>query len=114
AGLLALLHWIKAKEWHFKKIPLTVLPYAAIAIVLLGTIFQGLALLNVYSQPNTRIQASLWIYSHIKPGSVLTYEQWDDALPVAVGNHDPSIYSPATSPDANAHPPPGLDLYGYH
>src|SRR6185312_4517726 len=96
AGLLALLGWMKAKEWHLKKIPLTVLAYGAVVIVLAGTIFQGLALLNVYSQPNTRIQASLWIYSHIKPGSVLTFEQWDDPLPVAVDGHDPSIYQQAT------------------
>src|SRR6266853_1423227 len=110
--LLALLQWIKAKEWHFKKIPLTLLPYSAIAIVLAGTIFQGLALLNVYSQPNTRIQASLWMYSHIKPGSVLTFEQWDDSLPVAIDGHDLSIYQQATYPGANGQLQQGLDLYG--
>src|SRR5439155_24253910 len=91
---------------------LTILPYAAITIVLAGTMFQGLALLNVYSQPNTRIQASLWIYSHVKPGSVLTYEQWDDPLPVLVGNHNPYIYSQATHPDANGQLQTGLVLYG--
>jgi hypothetical protein len=88
------------------------MPYAAIMIVLLGTMFQGLALLNVYSQPNTRIQASLWIFAHLKPGSVLTYEQWDDALPVAVDNHDPSIYRQASYIDANGQTQQGLDLYG--
>ena len=88
------------------------LPLAAIAIVLLGTMFQGLALLNVYSQPNTRIQASRWIFAHLKPGSVLTYEQWDDALPVAVDNHDPSIYHQASYVDASGQPQQGLDLYG--
>ncbi|HEY6286869.1 MAG TPA: DUF2298 domain-containing protein, partial [Ktedonobacteraceae bacterium] len=88
------------------------LPYAAIVIVLLGTMFQGLALLNVYSQPNTRIQASRWIFDHLKPGSVLTYEQWDDALPVAIDNHDPSIYHQASYVDANGQPQQGLDLYG--
>src|SRR5260370_40439869 len=74
--------------------------------------FQGLALLNVYSQPDTRIQASLWIYSHLKPGSVLTYEQWDYPLPVAVDNHDPSIYQPVTYLDASGQPQTALDLYG--
>jgi 4-amino-4-deoxy-L-arabinose transferase-like glycosyltransferase len=88
-----------------------ILPYAAIMIVLLGTMFQGLALLNVYSQPNTRIQASRWIFAHLKPGSVLTYEQWDDALPVAVDNHDPSIYPQASYIDARGQPQQGLDLY---
>lgn len=88
------------------------LPYAVIVIVLAGTIFQGLALLNVYSQPNTRIQASRWIFDHLKPGSVLTYEQWDDALPVAIDNHDPLIYKQASYVDATGHPQQGLDLYG--
>jgi hypothetical protein len=88
------------------------MPYAAIVIVLLGTMFQGLALLNVYSQPNTRIQASLWIFAHLRPGSVLTYEQWDDALPVAIDNHDPSIYRQASYNDANGQTQQGLDLYG--
>jgi hypothetical protein len=88
------------------------LPYCAILLVLAGTMFQGLALLNVYSQPNTRIQASRWIYSHLKPGSVLTYEQWDDSLPVAIDNHDPNMYRQATYFDANKQPQQGLDLYG--
>jgi hypothetical protein len=89
-----------------------ILPYAAIMIVLLGTMFQGLALLNVYSQPNTRIQASRWIFAHLKPGSVLTYEQWDDSLPVAVDNHNPSIYPQASYVNADGQPQQGLDLYG--
>jgi hypothetical protein len=88
------------------------LPYALIITVLAGTIFQGLALLNVYSQPNTRIQASRWIFDHLKPGSVLTYEQWDDALPVSIDNHDASIYKQASYIDASGYPQQGLDLYG--
>jgi hypothetical protein len=72
--------------------------------VLAGTIFQGLALLNIYTEPNTRIQASLWIYHKLPPGSVLTYEQWDDPLPVALDGYDPSIFTQAD--------PAGLDLYG--
>ncbi len=89
---------------------LPILSYVAIAVVLIGTIFQGLALLNVYSVPNTRVQASQWIYSHVKPGSVLTFEQWDDPLPVTVGNNDPGIYQQATYTD-NGQPTQGLDLY---
>ena len=48
----------------------------------------------------------------MKPGSVLTYEQWDDPLPVLVDKHDPYIYSQATYPDANGQLQTGLDLYG--
>lgn len=90
------------------------LSFAHLAIVVLvlgGTMFQGLALLNVYSQPNTRVQASRWIYQHLKPGSVLTFEQWDDPLPVAVDGHDPSIYSQAPYTESNGQQVTGLDLY---
>jgi hypothetical protein len=80
-------------------------------LVLAGTMFQGLALLNVYSQPNTRIQASRWMYQHLPKGSVLTYEQWDDPLPVAVDGHDPSVFVQATYLVSNQ-PVNGLDLYG--
>jgi len=72
--------------------------------VLAGTIFQGLALLNVYSEPNTRIQASVWMYHHLSPGSVLIYEQWDDPLPIPVDGYDPSMFTQAESVS-------GLDLY---
>nr|BBH95550.1 hypothetical protein KTA_37490 [Thermogemmatispora argillosa] len=88
------------------------LGYGLLGFVLAGTIFQGLALLNVYSEPNTRIMASRWIYSHLPPGSVLTYEQWDDPLPVPVDGHDPSIYRQATYLNAAGQPQTGLDLYG--
>src|SRR5579884_2326094 len=113
AVLLALVRSVAAQvgTGNRKKL-LAFLPYAAIAVVLAGTMFQGLALLNVYSQPNTRIQASRWLYSHIKPGSVLTYEQWDDPLPFPVDGNTPDIYRQATYLDANRQPQTGLDLYG--
>jgi Dolichyl-phosphate-mannose-protein mannosyltransferase len=112
--LIALLKFSRerVKDARTKSYIAIILPCAAIVVVLAGTMFQGLALLNVYGQPNTRIQASRWIFSHLKPGSVLTYEQWDDALPEAVDNHDPSIYQQVSYPDANGQPQQGLDLYG--
>jgi hypothetical protein len=120
AAVMSLYH----HDWQFKQAALRrlqpMLPLdrnkkahtAFVALILAGTMFQGLALLNVYSQPNTRVQASLWIYSHIKPGSVLTYEQWDDALPVTVDGHDPSIYVQASTVDTAGQHTTGLDLYG--
>jgi YYY domain-containing protein len=91
---------------------LAVAPVVAIVLVLGGTMFQGLALLNVYSEPNTRVQASEWMYSHIKPGSVITYEQWDDPLPVAVGNDSPAMYNQLVYTDTDGQTTTGLDLYG--
>jgi len=84
---------------------------SAIMLVLGGTLFQGLALLNVYSQPNTRVQASTWIYNHIKPHSVLTYEQWDDSLPVAIGQNDPSEYTQLVYTNLYGQQTTGLGLY---
>ena len=81
-----------------------------IILVLGGTIFQGLALLNVYSEPNTRILASEWIYQHIPAGSVLTYEQWDDSLPVAVAGHTPGMYVQESYVEGGQ-TVTGLDLY---
>lgn len=113
AVLLAFARGRKTKDAGYKRIILfTVLPYAAIVLVLGGTMFQGLALLNIYSQPNTRILASRWMYAHVNPGSILTYEQWDDPLPIAVDGHDPSIYQQAVYPAGNGQMQSGLDLYG--
>ena len=81
-----------------------------IILVLGGTIFQGLALLNVYSEPNTRILASEWIYQHIPAGSVLTYEQWDDSLPVAIAGHTPGMYVQESYVEGGQ-TVTGLDLY---
>jgi len=91
---------------------LKALSISAIILVLGGTIFQGLALLNVYSQPNTRIQASRWMYSHLTPHAILTYEQWDDALPVAVDQHDPSEFTQLVYTNVYGQSATGLDLYG--
>ncbi len=121
AGLLALLEWSRPRveatgaaldRTRRTRPLLTALRTAMIVIALGGTAFQGLALLNVYSQPNTRVMLSRWIYAHLQPGSVLTYEQWDDPMPVAVDGHDPSIYRQATYVDASGQQQTGLDLYG--
>ena len=37
--------------------------------------------LSIYAHENPRLSASRWIYSSIPPGSNLTAEYWDDALP---------------------------------
>lgn len=90
---------------------LTIGSWVLTGLVLAGTLFQCLALDNVYSQPNTRIQASLWIFQHLPPGTVLTYEQWDDALPFAVDGYNPIIYPQAAYTDAQGQVENGLDLY---
>ena len=61
--------------------------YACVALgllILLVTTLNALALDNIYSAPNTRVQASEWIYDHVPSGAVITSEVWDDPLPIQV------------------------------
>jgi hypothetical protein len=87
------------------------LRWSAIVLVVAGTLFQGLALLSVYSVPNTRIQASLWLYRHVLLGGLLTYEQWDDQLPYTIDNYSSNQFRQYTYQDDNNTVRTGLDLY---
>jgi hypothetical protein len=115
-GVLALVQRLLWSEQGFlqqqmRKRVLSLLAACLPIIVLGGTIFQGLALLNVYSQPNTRIQASLWMYHHLPAGSVVTYEQWDDSLPFPVDGYDPLAFIQAEYKTASGQTETGLPLY---
>lgn len=60
-------------------------PRVAIAvagIVMVGTLLYATAFSRIYAQPNTRINASRWMYQNIPAGSVLANEHWDDWLPI--------------------------------
>ena len=43
------------------------------------------AFLSIYAHENPRLAASRWIFATIPPGSMLTAEYWDDALPRTLG-----------------------------
>jgi len=45
-----------------------------IILVVLSTSFYSLSYANIYSVPDTRIQASDWIYENVKPNSVIVLE----------------------------------------
>lgn len=60
--------------------------------VALYTVFFGLAFDSLYVRPITRIEASEWIYENIPPGSTLSNEYWDDALPMPLPGEDRSAY----------------------
>ncbi len=51
-----------------------------------------LSFVSIYTQPHTRVQASEWIYKNIPAGSQISYEYWDDPLPLNLPQHSSSIY----------------------
>lgn len=75
-------------------IPATVAPARVlIALVILGTIFSGLALDSVFLRPQTRITASEWIYDNVPPGSTIASEYWDDGLPISLPRRPADVFT---------------------
>lgn len=57
---------------------------AAAPAILIGALAWTAAFTSIYSHENPRVAATKWIYAMIPPGSILTAEYWDDALPRAL------------------------------
>jgi hypothetical protein len=49
--------------------------------------------MSIYTKDHSRVAASKWILDTIPSDSTLTYEYWDDPLPLVVPNRLPSNYS---------------------
>ena len=47
---------------------------------------------GVYGREHTRIEATRWIADNVPPGSALTSQAWDDALPLALPGIDVTAY----------------------
>lgn len=56
----------------------------AIAVVVVGTALWAIAFTGVYTRPVSRVTASRWMYQHLPKGTNLTFEQWDDPVPLNV------------------------------
>ncbi|HEU5014279.1 MAG TPA: DUF2298 domain-containing protein, partial [Roseiflexaceae bacterium] len=61
-------------------------------VVIIGTLLWAYAFTRIYTDPHSRIMASRWIYDNVPPGATITYEEWDDALPLAVDGHTSQQY----------------------
>lgn len=67
--------------------------WAAIALVLVVSFGYSLAYMNIYANPNTRVEASSWIYAHIPSGTRIAVESpWDDTLPMPQAEGSPTQY----------------------
>lgn len=62
-------------------------------IMIILCLIWPLAFLRIYSRPHSRVMASVWIYQNIKAGSNLSWEYWDDPLPLSFDNYSSSIYN---------------------
>jgi len=61
-------------------------------IMVLASVIPAVAWQQMYREPHPRIAASAWMYEHIPAGTTIAVEQWDDALPVGVGDNTPGRY----------------------
>ena len=60
-----------------------------IIFIIFITIIYPFSFLSIYSRPITRVTASKWIYENVPPGSTVSFEEWDDGLPLGLPNYPP-------------------------
>lgn len=63
-----------------------------ISFILISTIAWALAFFSIYLRPQTRIEASKWIYYNVPHQNKILNEQWDDGLPVPLDGFTPNQY----------------------
>jgi YYY domain-containing protein len=84
---------------------------APLIVAVAGTALWACAFTRIYTEPHSRIQASRWIYQNIPPGAVITFERWDDPLPLPIDGQNPGQYiGIGTEPYGEDEP---LKYYGY-
>ena len=69
-----------------------------ILLLLIINLFYSLAFLSIYSRPNSRVQATKWIFQNIPFQKIISSEYWDDALPLGYSPYY-NISLPLFSPD---------------
>jgi 4-amino-4-deoxy-L-arabinose transferase-like glycosyltransferase len=71
---------------------LKILGNLLIGVTVFTTIIWALAFFSIYTRTQTRIAASEWVYYNIPNGARILNEQWDDGLPVPIGQFSPAQY----------------------
>ncbi|MBC7234724.1 MAG: glycosyltransferase family 39 protein, partial [Chloroflexi bacterium] len=92
-GLVRLLEWARNRvrgpgaassaRWRWARVGAV----AVVLLVVLGTAFWAFAFTRIYTRPVTRVAASRWIYANLPRGSTLSFELWDDPVPLNVDGH---------------------------
>ncbi|NLV73737.1 MAG: hypothetical protein GXY52_03490 [Chloroflexi bacterium] len=91
------------------------LAWIAAGTVALGTLLWALAFCRIYTQPVTRITASRWMFANLPKGTALTWEEWDDPLPLSIDGHAVSelFNQIKTSPYGEDTPDKREELYSW-
>jgi len=63
-----------------------------LGLSILSTLIWAIAFFSIYTNTQTRIAASMWIYKNIPSGKFLLSEHWDEGLPVPLSGQSPSSY----------------------
>ncbi len=66
---------------------------AAAIGVIVGTFLWALAFSSIYRRPQTRVEATRWIYTHVPARKHIVNESWDDGLPLPMPGYDPGQYA---------------------
>jgi YYY domain-containing protein len=66
----------------------------AAGVAALGATFLwALAFTAIYRRPQSRVEATRWIYTHVPPRQHIVNESWDDGLPLPMPGYDPGVYA---------------------
>ncbi len=74
-----------------------------VLVVVVPTAFWAFAFTSIYTNTQTRVAASEWIYANIPQGTHVLNEHWDDAIPLNLpdmpgsGAYVRAIRSPCTT-----------------
>ena len=67
-------------EERLRHIPGKLLMGALLILLMLWPV----AFMNIYSREHSRVAASKWLLENLPPGAAVTYEIWDDSLPLRI------------------------------